>query len=113
MTESIPGVQRFLDASTVHITRQDNDILREWATLEPQDAVEAAPYRTIAHSYGYFVHVRLDRASERREYERAALLAGISPAFFLLQEYARKHKCWWVNLDRDAEPIPSLPTHEW
>lgn len=108
-----PGVHGFLDASTAHITRKDNEILRDWAKLEPENAPAAAPYRTIAHAYGYFLHVRLDRPVDRRFYEKAAREQGISDAFFKLQEYARKHGCWWINLDRDADTIDSLPTHEW
>jgi hypothetical protein len=108
-----PGVQRFLDASTGHITREDNELLRAWAKLEPEESTHSSPYRTIAHAYGYFVHVHLLRPSERREYEREARRQGISEAFLRLQEYARKHSCWWINLDRDADTIDSLPTHEW
>jgi hypothetical protein len=108
------GVHPLLDVSTAHITRRDDEILRGWwAALEPVHAPRAAPYRTIAHAYGYFVHVRLDGPEDRAEYEAEAREAGISEAFMALQAYARSHGCWWINLDRDADTIEALPTHDW
>jgi hypothetical protein len=118
MNTGSQGVRNFLDASTAHVTRQDVDVLAHWATLEPE-AWRPAPFRTIAHAYGYFIHVRLDGSAggcgeaERLEYEQAAREDGISEAFFALQAYAREHGCWWINLDRDAEIIEALPVHEW
>lgn len=102
-----PGVHTFLDASTAHITKKDNDILEAWGRRE---RTGSAPYRTIPHSYGWFVHVVDD---DREEHEEAARKHGISLDFFVLQDYARRHGCWWINLDLGADPIPGLPTHEW
>jgi hypothetical protein len=107
------GVHAFLDASTAHITAQDNKILSDWAKRSRKANHKIAPYRTIDHSYGFFVHVHLDGAEDREGYEQKAREEGISDAFFKLQEYARTHKCWWINLDTDADEVPGLPTHTW
>jgi hypothetical protein len=107
------GLHPFLDASTAHVGRRDDDILREWSKCEPMESAKAAPYRTIAHAYGYFVNVRMEPAEERAEYENEARDCGISEAFIRLQDYARERGCWWINLDRDADAIDGLPTHEW
>lgn len=107
------GVHTFLDASTGHITSKDNDILRWWAKRELADSFNAAPYRTIGHTYGYFVHVPQGEAIERRQTERVARAEGLSDAFFALQQYAREHGCWWINLDRDADLIEGLPSFTW
>lgn len=104
------GVHAFLDASTAHITRSDNDILQEWARMEPAESPRAAPYRTIAHSYGFFVHVQHDDVGE---YEEQATEDGISDSFLTLQRKARELGCWWINLDRDADTLGFLPTHNW
>lgn len=107
------GVQSFLDASTAHITKKDNEILTRWAEMEPEDSGQAAPYRTIAHAYGFFVHVRLDPARDRREAIRQARKFDISDAFLVLQAHARDLGCWWINLDRDADTVPGLKVHDW
>jgi hypothetical protein len=106
------GLHAFLDASTAHITCEDDVMLTRWAGAE-NDPCGSAPYRTIEHSYGYFVHVNLNDLADRAECEAQAREDGASDAFFKLQEYARERGCWWINLDRDADTVEGLPTHEW
>ena len=107
------GVQRFLDCSTGHIMRSDDAILSDWADEEMVEFGRPIPYRTIRHSYGYCVHVRLDGAEDRADPEAEAREEGISEAFMALQAYARERGCWWINLDRDADPIDGLPIFDW
>jgi hypothetical protein len=107
----VPGVRTYLDASTAHITQDDDTRLRAWAALEPEDSKGSAPSRTIGHAYGYFVHVALDETAE--EHDSDAREAGMSDGFFALMKYARQHGCCWINLDRDADQIDGLPTFNW
>lgn len=108
------GVHSFLDASTGHLTRDDDRMLARWASADGKEGAPLPPYRTIGHAYGYFVHVRLDGDDGREEAEQAARSEhGASEAFFALQAHARRNGCWWINLDRDADSLPGLPTHGW
>ena len=50
---------------------------------------------------------------DRRGPEMDARQEGISSSFFKLQKRAREHGCWWINLDRDADPVPGLPVNAW
>jgi len=104
------GLHAFLDANTAHIGRKDEEALSDWAAASSDDHRGAAPYRTIAHSYGYFIHVPHD---DVEDHEDRARDDGISEAFIRLQSYARERGCWWINLDRDADEVEGLPVHEW
>lgn len=110
-------VHNFLDCSTSHITLRDMEILMEWADRE--DRAKPSPYTTVGYTYGIFLQVRPDGAAdgsddnERQEYENEARAQDMSEAFFKLQAYARKHQCWWINLDADADTIEGLETFEW
>lgn len=106
-----PGVRNFLDASTAHVSKTDNAMLTYWATLEPEHSEGSAPFRTIAHAYGYFVNVQTGDTAEAADQD--AREQGMGEGFFALVAYARANGCWWINLDRDADHIDELPTFEW
>lgn len=92
-----PGVCRYLDASTAHMTKADADKLQIRAIIcDPHD------------EYGYWVHVCEDPADEI-----SLKVAGMSAEFRGVITYARTHACNWVLFDRDAEHIPGLPVFNW
>lgn len=105
------GVQSFLDCSTGHLMLRDSWILKRWAKIERGLHPGMAPYRTIGHSYGWFVHVHQD--DDRVDYENLARAAGMSGAFFALQEYARSNGCWWINFDGDADTLDGFDVFDW
>lgn len=106
------AVQKFLDASTRHITQQDNTLLLglrgDTSTLDGS----LFPIRVIPHTYGWWVNVTSE-PGELDEYIRELTAAGMSEAFCTLLRYARERECWWINLDRDAEELDDLPTFDW
>lgn len=107
------GVHAFLDCSVAHLTPKDKVLLEHWAAEEGVTYGRPIPYRTIAHKYGWIVHVRLDEAEDRKDAEAQACEEGISETFFEVQAYARKHGCWWINFDADADEISGLAVWEW
>ncbi|MGG5810875.1 hypothetical protein [Falsiroseomonas sp. CW058] len=108
-----PCVGRFLDISTAHITLEDDRILAQWAECEMTKPLLRPPYRVVRHAYGYFVHVRDEPAEERAECEAAARDEGISECFLEIQAIARRHGCWWINIDRDASILDGAATNDW
>ena len=94
---------KYLDASTGHITREDNALLQQTETSEGVPGCYVYPYDN-----GYFISIYPDEPSEQEMKE-----SGFSESFFNVQEYARKNGCTVLRLDADGDEIPELETHRW
>ena len=98
------AVHKFLDLSTVHITRTDAEILDE------ADCHDLIVYPT--GEFGWFIHAPSDE-STWLEVRKRALRAGLSSVFVALLEKARAENCWFLRLDRDGDEDPTLPVSSW
>lgn len=108
-------IERTLTLSTAHISSKTNDILQE---LKPSDFLQDAfdddknklPFRFIAnHHYGYIIFLS-DYNKEDESIKRVLLkVPDLNPMI----AFAVSKDCTMINLDRDAEVIPDLPTFEW
>lgn len=108
-------IEKTLVLSTAHISSQTNDILQE---LKPSDFLQDAydddkeklPFRFIAnHHYGYIIFL----SDSNKEDESMKRILKKAPGIVPLIVYAIEIGCTMINLDRDAEVIPNLPTFEW
>lgn len=97
------GVEKFLDASTGHITYEDS--------LKLLEDPSAFPSRVIVHDYGWWINIK------GKEFEDEVILAmrtrGYSEAFVRLMRLAYTQECWWINLDCDGDDIDGLEIIEW
>lgn len=96
-------VLKMLDAATAHVTQADAENL---------DADSAALIVYPKGEYGWFLPLPGSDIDLEDRIE-AARQAGMSAAFTNLISYAYSAGCHWLCLDRDADAIPGLPTHEW
>lgn len=106
----------YADISTAHITRRDDELLKEDAAWylddmphppDRQERLMAAPKHA-----GYFVWVQPD--AEFAAQARPGLLErGYSQAFLNLLDLARRHNAQWMVLDAEGAEYPHLPTFEW
>ena len=86
MAKKMPGVYNVLDLSTAHIPSAKPD----WGNL-----------RVISHDFGWTVFAADIRFDHEPDWAKPLLA------------YARQNQCILINLDRDAEQIPELPTWSW
>lgn len=99
-----PGVCRYLDASTAHMSKID--ALNFGSECKPS---RKSHIIFDAHGeYGWWVHVSDDPADDIK-----TLAHGMSRAFIGVIRHARANGCNWVLFDRDADHIPGLPTFNW
>lgn len=100
-----PGVCLYLDLSTAHLPASDLRVLSTPNAYGPGCPI------VRPHEYGAWVHVRHDDGEAQAERE-ALTREGLTPALAAILAHARRLGCYWVNLDRDAETVPGLPTFE-
>lgn len=96
-------ILRMLDTATAHITRADAVAL---------DTDEAAMIVYPKGEYGWFLPLP-GSDTDLQDRIDAARQAGMSRSFTNLISYAYSAGCHWLCLDRDADPVPGLPTHDW
>jgi len=99
------AIRHFLNISTGHIPKADNDRLQA-LDRESHDF----PVRVIHHEIGWFINCPSDSA---RETDAELRQRGMSDAFLGIMRLARQHDCWWINLHGDGEDVEGLPTFEW
>lgn len=105
ITPSGLPIRKYLDVSTIHITREDDELLSSDCTgLSP--AVIA--YRK--DGYSYWVYVAHDDEDEE---ERKLRKAGYSQAFIVLLQEARAVGAGWICIDRDGAYSDKLPSFDW
>ena len=97
------AIHKYLDASTVHITKEDNALLQQTVTSEGVPGCYVMPY-----DCGYFISIYPDAPSEEEKKE-----SGYSESFFKIQEYARKHGCEILRLDADGDVLEFMDKHDW
>ncbi len=94
-------IGRYLDCSTAHITKNDDALLTEGVDI-----------RYDKHAYGYWIYVV---CAEDDDGENVAVMQeyGFSKGFIELHQFAQKHRCGWIKLDRDGCDIPELKQFDW
>lgn len=100
-------VTKNLEASTAHITKEDAALLDVAASCPG-----VPPVVVYKYPEGYFVHV----PAGAEDFKDAVLTAdgtGFSQNLIDLMGCARQNKCKYVQLDRDGETYPDIPTYEW
>lgn len=97
------SIHKYLDASTAHITKEDNALLQQTETSEGVPGCYVYPY-----DQGYFISVYPDAPSTQEMSD-----SGFSESFFKVQEYARKRGCTVLRLDSDGDHIEDLETNNW
>ena len=99
------GIEKFLDASTGHVTYEDSLKLLNYPI--------SLPCRVIPHEYGWWIKVpekKLWREDPRADWIREK---GYSEGLISMLIFANENDCWWVNLDCDAEFVEGLKSFEW
>lgn len=92
------GLYRYLDASTGHITQQDNQLMVDLTEL---------PFRYAPNEYGYIVWISDELTREELED------SPISDDFTQLILYAKAVGCGILNLDMDGEQYKTLHLNNW
>jgi hypothetical protein len=87
-----------LNASTTHITKNDDILLKK----------EDNPLSPYQYEFGYIIHV-----DKQLDISKAALEYGHSESLINLVNEARNRGCHFLQLDCDGEEYPELPNYEW
>lgn len=106
-------IVKVLEASTGHITKEDDKLLRR----DGQDDLAVYDVKGGKIRYGYLIYTGLDEGSIREEdssFTKASLkAAGFSDALFNLLSLAKKAGCKFLQLDCDGVEYDDLPTFNW
>jgi len=97
------AIHKYLDASTGHITCEDNALLQQTDTSKDVPGCYVYPYDS-----GYFISIYPDAPSAE---EKSA--SGFSESFFKVQDYARLRGCTVLRLDADGDHLPGFPLNVW
>lgn len=98
-----PAVKQYLDASTGHLPEGERRMLADEAEAIEADSLtrSGGMPRVIAHRWGWWVNVQHDDPDRPKD----------MPALCAVLDFARKHECWWINFDADAEVVDGLPVY--
>jgi hypothetical protein len=97
-----PVVRKYLDISTGHMTKNDNDIL----AMNKAKDVLFDPFE-----YGYRVWVPSKKFA--KETYKAMKKAGLSKSFRKIIKWACKKGMDWVAFDRDGTIYSQFKTFDW
>ena len=97
------AVYKYLDVSTSHITKNDNDILQASCTSDRFPGCFVYHY-----DFGYFISVYSDAPSEEEKKE-----SGLSENFFKILDHARENECPLLLLDADGDILENFEEFEW
>lgn len=97
------AIYKYLDASTGHITKEDNALLQQTSTSEEIPGCYAYPY-----DCGYFISVYPDSPTEEEKKE-----SGLSENFFKIVEHARKNNCFILRLDAEGNELEGFDLIDW
>jgi hypothetical protein len=107
-------IVKVLEASTGHITEEDDKLLRR------EDLADLAVYdvKVGKVKFGYLIYTGLDDGTsiqeELQSFTKASLkAAGFSDALFNLLSLAKKAGCKFLQLDCDGVEYDDLPTFDW
>jgi len=87
-----------VDASTGHITKKDNELLKR---------TDLPGISLYEYEYGYFVYLSEDETKE------SITSVGLSADFTFLYLKARETGAKFLTLDCDGTVYPDLPQHNW
>jgi hypothetical protein len=107
-------IVKVLEASTSHITKEDDKLLRR----EDLSALAVYDVKGGKTRYGYLIYTGLDDGTSIQEELLSFTLtslkaAGFSDALFNLLSLARKAGCKFLQLDCDGVEYDDLPTFDW
>lgn len=95
------AIEKFLDASTGHITAGDKILLEE--------DFDSFPTRVIPHEFGWWVNVPVKEDYDEEENPFIEMRAqGYSDAFINFINLAADSGCWWINFDADGDRLESF-----
>ena len=96
---------KYVDVSTRHISREDDERLHELALEEVHGGI--APTTIAEYQYGFFVGVpeEIDGEFERQ--------MGVSDALIDLMRRCSAEGVQVIRIDRDGARHPGLPTFDW
>jgi len=110
MNSTDPLIVKCFEASTVHITKKDNDLLQR----EDLSAFAIYDVKGGKVQFGYLVYTGLDDDLESwLGTKKIAEDAGFSAAFMGLVELARNSGCKFLQLDCDGIEYDDLPKFNW
>ena len=101
-----PFVFKSLDASTAHISKSDNELLRLNSLEKP---VKGDFQCVHGHLFGYFVYA----TNLTLEEKRVLYVAGYSKEYIELLGKATKLDCKFLALDGDGITYDDLPAFDW
>ena len=91
-------IYKYLDISTGHITEKTNNLL-----MDNKDN-EQFPLVVLWTGYGFMINVPYNIDELERELP-SDLISCLG--------FAKKHNCYWIVFDCDAEVIDELEQFEW
>ena len=94
------GIQKMLDVSTAHITREDSAVLVEWSRMDE------SPCCFASYEHGWWLHVWEEDCGpiERRE---------LSESFMAILRLCRSLDIDYLKLDCDGTEHDDLDKHDW
>ncbi len=95
---------KYLDASTGHITKEDNKTLFDH-TID-RDLIPGC--YVYPYDCGYFISVYEDAPTEEEKKE-----SDLSDNFFKLLDYAREHECYLIRIDESGDILEGLEHFNW
>jgi hypothetical protein len=104
------NVRSFLDLSTCHFTKEDNEVLKRLATTT--DA-PTCPLYVYDEDQGYIVLTNGTDEDWQYKGRQAMIDAGLSLAFVELATYARRRGYTGIWFDADASECDAFPTFDW
>ena len=110
MNSTDPLIVKCFEASTIHITKQDDALLNR----EDLSAFAIYVVKGGSISYGYLVYTGMDDDLENwLGTKKIAEEAGFSQAFTALIDLARQSGCKFLQLDCDGVEYDDLPKFNW
>lgn len=104
------NVRSFLDLSTCHFTKEDNEVLKALATSEE---APTCPLYVYDEEQGYIVLTPGCDEDWHYKGRQQLIDAGLSLAFVELATYARLRGYTGIWFDADAPECEFFPTFDW
>jgi hypothetical protein len=107
-------IVKVLEASTSHITAQDDRLLKQ----EDMSALAVYDVKGGETQFGYLIYTGLEDGTSIQEellsFTQASLkAAGFSDALYNLLSLAKRNGCKFLQLDCDGVEYDDLPKFDW